>query len=152
VPLLFVLAMGKFTGVLGATGQGAFSDAAWATAYAGPGPWGSLAAEVPSHPSQAYEAIAVSAVIAFLAVASRLSLFRRRNGAILFLALGLWALVRIGVATTWRDPVAVGPLRMEQAMHLGVLAVALALLTVFALRRPARMPEGEVGPPRPAPV
>jgi phosphatidylglycerol:prolipoprotein diacylglycerol transferase len=124
VPLLFVLAMGKLTGVLGATGQGAFSDAAWATAYAGPGPWGSLAAEIPSHPSQAYEAIAVSAMIALLALASRLPLFDRRNGAILFLALGLWAVARIGVAATWRDPVAVGALRMEQALALGVLAIA----------------------------
>ena len=45
-PLLFVLAAGKLIGVLGATGQGAPSDLPWATAYAGPGPWGSLAAEI----------------------------------------------------------------------------------------------------------
>ena len=58
-PLLFALAAGKLIGLLGASGQGMPSDVAWATAYVGPGPWGSLAADVPSHPAQAYEAILV---------------------------------------------------------------------------------------------
>jgi phosphatidylglycerol---prolipoprotein diacylglyceryl transferase len=56
LPVLFVLGAGKMVGVLGASGQGAPSDAPWATAYLGPGPWGSLAADVPSHPAQVYEA------------------------------------------------------------------------------------------------
>ena len=51
--LLFALGEGKLAMMLGGSGQGLPSDAPWATAYLGPGPWGSLAPEVPSHPSQA---------------------------------------------------------------------------------------------------
>ena len=61
LPLLFVLAAGKLTMVLGGDGQGVPWDGAWATAYVGPGPWCSLAPEVPSHPSQVYEALPRSA-------------------------------------------------------------------------------------------
>jgi prolipoprotein diacylglyceryltransferase len=134
-----VLAAGKLAGVLGATGQGTFSDAAWATAYRGPGPWGSLAAEVPSHPSQAYEALAVAISIAVLAVISRARVFARRDGAVLFVAVGLWALARVAVASTWRDPVAVGPLRMEQALALALLAVSVVGFALRA-RRPMPLP------------
>ena len=42
LPVLFVLGAGKLTMVLTGTGQGLPSDADWATAYLGPGPWGSL--------------------------------------------------------------------------------------------------------------
>lgn len=132
-PLLFVLAGGKLAGVLGATGQGALADVEWATSYLGPGPWGSLAPEVPAHPSQAYEAIAVAAAIPVLALASRLRFFARRDGAALFLALGLWAAARVAVAETWRDPAVVGPLRMDQALALGLLGIALTALVVLGV-------------------
>jgi phosphatidylglycerol:prolipoprotein diacylglycerol transferase len=138
-PLLFVLAAGKLTGVLGATGQGSLTDVEWATAYAGPGPWGSLAAEQPAHPSQVYEAIAVTLAIVVLAIASRARALARRDGLALFLALGLWAAARFAVADTWRDPVVVGPLRMEQALLLGVLLVAIVGLAL-RWRFPARAP------------
>ena len=140
LPLLFVLGAGKLVGVLGATGQGAFSDLPWATAYLGPGPWGSLAAEVPAHPAQAYEAIAVVAIILVLGAVSRLRTFARRDGAILFAGLALWALARFLLAQTWRDPVAIGPLRMEQAQSLLVLAVAAGGLVARSRSR-----SGEVG-------
>ena len=42
----------ELMGVLGATGQGLPSDLPLATAYLGPGPWGSLAAGIASQPSQ----------------------------------------------------------------------------------------------------
>ena len=129
-PLLFVLAAGKLAGVLGATGQGSLTDVGWATAYHGPGPWGSLAAEEPAHPSQVYEAIAVTSVVLVLAVTSKLGVLARRDGSALFLAVGLWAAARFAVAFTWRDPLAVGPLRMEQALLLGVLLLALVGLAV----------------------
>jgi phosphatidylglycerol:prolipoprotein diacylglycerol transferase len=122
--LLFVLAASKLVAVLGATGQGAPSDLDWATAYVGPGPWGSLAAEVPSHPSQVYEAILIALVILVLFVLSRTPAFARRDGAALFAALGLWAAARFLVAYTWRDPAVAGPLRMEQVLSLGVGVVA----------------------------
>jgi prolipoprotein diacylglyceryltransferase len=125
LPLLFVLAAGKAVGVLGATGQGSASDLGWATAYAGPGPWGSLAADVPSNPSQLYEAILVGLAIVGLAVASRIEVVARRDGAALYVALGLWAVARFLVAFTWRDPATVGPLRAEQLQLLVVGLVAI---------------------------
>ena len=39
-PVLIALGAGKLTLVLTGSGQGAPSDAVWATAYVGPGPWG----------------------------------------------------------------------------------------------------------------
>ncbi|HEX5590889.1 MAG TPA: prolipoprotein diacylglyceryl transferase family protein, partial [Candidatus Limnocylindrales bacterium] len=51
LPVLFVLATGKIASVLAAEGQGLPTDLAWATAYDGPGPWSSLAPDIPSHPS-----------------------------------------------------------------------------------------------------
>ena len=123
-PLLFVLAAGKLIGVLGATGQGGPSDLPWATAYTGAGPWGSLAAEIASHPAQVYEAILVGLAIAGLAAAGRMEVIARRDGAAMFAAIALWAIARFLVAFTWRDPAAVGPLRMEQLLDLGLLALA----------------------------
>ena len=124
LPLLFVLAGGKLVGVLGANGQGAASDLIWATSYAGPGPWGSLAAELPAHPSQVYEAVAIAVAIAVLYVATRVGRLSRRNGTAMFLALGLWAVARVVVGFTWRDGQALGPLGMEQGLALVVLLVA----------------------------
>jgi phosphatidylglycerol---prolipoprotein diacylglyceryl transferase len=123
-PLLFVLAAGKLIGVLGATGQGSPSDLPWSTAYAGAGPWGSLAAEIASHPAQVYEAILVGLAIAGLAALGRIEFIARRDGGSMFAAVGLWAIARFLVAFTWRDPAALGPLRMEQLLDLALLAVA----------------------------
>jgi phosphatidylglycerol:prolipoprotein diacylglycerol transferase len=129
LPLLFVLAAGKLIGVLGGTGQGVPADVPWATAYGGPGPWGSLAPDIPSHPSQVYEAIAVGLAIVVLALVSRIEVIARRDGAALFAALGLWALARFVVAYTWRDPAVAGPLGMDQLLAIGlVLLAALGLL------------------------
>jgi prolipoprotein diacylglyceryltransferase len=125
LPLLFVLAAGKLIGVLGATGQGAPSDLAWATSYDGPGPWGSLGAAIPSHPAQVYEAILVTLAIGGLIAASRLEVVARLDGAAMFVALGLWAVARLLVAFTWRDAPVLGPLRMEQLLALCVLAVGI---------------------------
>ena len=124
LPLVFVLAAGKLVGVLGATGQGAVSDLPWATAYAGPGPWGSLAADLPAHPAQVYEAALLAATVPLLYLLCRLFDSPRRAGAALFIALGLWAAVRLVVASTWRDPTVAGPLRMEQLLALVVIVVA----------------------------
>jgi phosphatidylglycerol:prolipoprotein diacylglycerol transferase len=123
-PLLFVLGAGKLVGVLGATGQGAPSDLPWATAYAGEGPWGSLAAEIAAHPAQVYEAVLVALAIAVLAALDRFDVIARRDGGAMFAAIGLWAIGRFLVAFTWRDPAIVGPLRMEQLLDLGLLVIA----------------------------
>ena len=124
LPLLFVLAAGKLVGVLGANGQGSPTDLPWATAYLGPGPWDSLAADIPSHPAQVYEAILGLITIIGLAAASRLEFVSRRDGAALYAALGLWAIGRFAVAFTWRDPIIAGPLRAEQVLLLLVAIVA----------------------------
>jgi prolipoprotein diacylglyceryltransferase len=125
LPLLFVLAAGKLVGVLGGTGQGNPSGLAWATSYGGPGPWGSLGAGIPSHPSQLYEAILVTLAIGGLIAASRLEVVARLDGAAMFVALCLWAGVRFLVAFTWRDAPVLGPLQMEQLLALGVLVVGI---------------------------
>jgi prolipoprotein diacylglyceryltransferase len=125
LPLLFLLAAGKLVGVLGATGQGSPSDLAWATAYTGPGPWGSLAPELPSHPAQVYEAVLVTIAIGFLLLASRLEVVARRDGAAMFIALGLWAIARVVVGFTWRDPAILGPFGTEQLLAFVVLAIAI---------------------------
>ena len=139
LPLLFVLAAGKLIGVLGATGQGTPADLVWATAYDGPGPWGSLAADIPSHPAQVYEAILVTLAFAGLLAASRLEVVARRDGAAMFVALGLWAVARFLVAFTWRDAPLLGPLRAEQVLTLVVLAVAVVGL-VERSRAPLQSP------------
>jgi phosphatidylglycerol:prolipoprotein diacylglycerol transferase len=128
LPLLFVLGAGKLVGVLGATGQGSLSDLSWATAYVGPGPWGSLAADLPAHPSQVYEAIGVAIAIVALFLLARLPLARAMDGAVLFLALVLWSIVRFLVGFTWRDDPALGPLNVEQGLALVLLLVAVAAL------------------------
>jgi len=124
-PLLFVLAAGKVVGVLGANGQGQPADLSWATAYVGPGPWDSLGAATPSHPSQLYEAVLVLVAIVVLAALSRVDVIARRDGGAMFAALGLWAIARFIVGFTWRDPTVLGPLRTEQLLALGVLGIAV---------------------------
>ena len=79
-PLLFVLGAGKLTMVLTGAGQGPPSTAAWATAYAGPGPWGSLAPALPSLPSQAFEGIATLVVLTALTLILIAGVFERRDG------------------------------------------------------------------------
>ena len=125
LPLLFVLAAGKLMGVLGGTGQGAASDLPWATAYEGPGPWGSLGPGIAAHPAQVYEAVLVTIAIGVLIAASRLEVVARRDGGAMFVAIGLWAVARFLVGFTWRDPAILGPLKAEQLYALVVLAIAV---------------------------
>ncbi|MEO5965155.1 MAG: prolipoprotein diacylglyceryl transferase family protein [Candidatus Limnocylindrales bacterium] len=134
VPLLFAIAGGKLAMALGGDGQGLPWDGALATAYTGPGPWLSLAPEVPSHPSQVYEALATVVVIATLLAMLAGGAFRRRTGGVFLLGLAMWAVARLFVAFTWRDPLVLGPLRMDQVLSVGIALVALVLLTVQVLR------------------
>jgi phosphatidylglycerol:prolipoprotein diacylglycerol transferase len=157
--LLFALAAGKLVGVLGASGQGQPTDLAWATAYLGAGPWGSLAAEVPSHPSQVYEAILVGGVVVAVALLGRTRWLSRGDGATLFVALGLWAAARFVAAFSWRDPAVAGPLRMEQLLLVGVGIMAAAGLWLQARSRrratalPAATPASEAAStPAPEPA
>jgi prolipoprotein diacylglyceryltransferase len=128
LPVLVVIGAGKLAMVLGGTGQGQPWDGSFATAYLGPGPWGSLAPALPSHPSQAYEGIATFLVLALVAAAMAIPAMRRADGRAFFLAVGLWAVARSIIVTTWRDPVTAGPFRTEQVL---ALLIAIACLAGF---------------------
>jgi phosphatidylglycerol---prolipoprotein diacylglyceryl transferase len=146
IPVLFALGAGKLTMVLSGTGQGQPSDAAWATAYLGPGPWGSLVPALPSVPSQALEGLATLGLLVVVTVALMLGAFRRRDGRLFFLAVGLWAAARVLVSTTWRDPVAAGGLDAGGAIAAGIAvacALALILLAIRGRRAVEDAPSGD---------
>jgi phosphatidylglycerol:prolipoprotein diacylglycerol transferase len=145
-PALIVLGAGKLAMALGGTGQGLPTTGDPATAYLGPGPWGSLGPAIPSIPSQALEAIATAIVIVVMLLASLAPILRRSDGRLFLVAIGVWAIGRAVVASTWRDPVVAGPLRAEQAIDavVATLAIALALLMVAAHRaEPTDRPAAE---------
>lgn len=121
LPTLLALAGGRVAQVLSGDGQGQPTDLSWATSYVGPGPWGSLAPSLPSHPAQAYEAVLVAVVLVVLGGMVAGGAFARRDGRALALAIGLWAVVRVVVAVTWRDEPVSGGLNAAQ-----VIAVAIA--------------------------
>jgi prolipoprotein diacylglyceryltransferase len=138
LPLLLGLAAGKAALVLGGSGQGLPFDGAWALAFTGPGPWGSLAPEIPSHPSQFYEALATAAVLLVMTVVLAMGAFRRRTGTAFLFGLALWAGARALVAVTWRDEAVAGPLRMDQLISIAIVAGSLLLIvlaTAADLRR-----------------
>jgi prolipoprotein diacylglyceryltransferase len=144
LPLLTLLGLIKVAMLLGGSGQGLPTDFSLATRYLGEGPWGSLAPAIPSWPSQAMEATAtlLAGAVAWWLMA--LGVFRKRNGAAFFLAVGLWAIARAVVAATWRDPAVAGSLSAAQLLAVGV-AIGCALLVIaFALAETIRRtPPGE---------
>ena len=92
------------------------------------GPWGSPLPSLPSQPSQVYEGIATLAILAVLSVVLHLGAFRRRDGRLFFVAIGLWAVARAAVSTTWRDPV------VALGLDAGVaVAVGIAIGSVLAV-------------------
>jgi phosphatidylglycerol:prolipoprotein diacylglycerol transferase len=133
-PTLLTLAAGKLATVLGGTGQGQPTTGEPATAYVGAGPWGSLGPAIPAIPSQVLEALGTGLVLGLLLLLSLLPGMRRRDGRRFLVALALWALVRAVVAGTWRDPIVVGPLRMEQLIDLAVGAGALLVVASLVAR------------------
>lgn len=143
IPVLVAIGGGKLTMVLGGAGQGMPSDAAWAMAYLGPGPWGSLAPELPSHPAQAYEGIGtlVLAMVLGLVVAS--GGFHRRDGRLLLMGLAGWALIRAAVSLTWRDPIGPPPLPLAGWLAVGIAVGALlAVVIVITVARRRRRGAG----------
>jgi prolipoprotein diacylglyceryltransferase len=147
LPVLFALGAGKLTMVLGGAGQGQPTDAPWATAFLGPGPWSSLAPALPSHPSQAYEGIGtlVILVVVVLVLATTGRTSGRPDGRLLCLGLGAWALVRAAAALSWRDPTVIGPLDAGSIIALGIAVVSFAAVGVMVLRQ-RRGPTGLTEP------
>ena len=117
---------------------------AWATAYLGPGPWGSLAPALPSVPSQILEGVVTLLIALALGLALVLGAFRipRRTGAPgRHRDVGRRA--EPSIALTWRDPAVVGPLGMGSVIALGVAigcTIAAVVMTIRPRRRPRRYP------------
>ncbi len=138
-PVLLGIGLGKLALLLSGTGQGLPSDVPWAIAFRGPGPWGSLAPDVPSHPAQVYEAGVALLALLLVAALERAGLFRARDGRNLAVGLAAWAVGRLAIGTVWRDGPVVGPLAVEQ-----VVAAAIAigsLIGVALLARAREVPE-----------
>lgn len=163
MPTMFVLGAGKLATVLGGGGQGQYSDASYATSYAGAGPWESLNASYPAIPSQAYEGLMVlAAMLVIWIVPAVLRLRVRRwhrfirpgigprhpwslftGGRRFLTAIGVWAVLRFVAAFTWRDAQVYGRYNVEQLILAPVIVVAIAgptvtTLTVLVLRATGR--------------
>lgn len=157
LPLLLGLGLGKLTTALGGSGQGAFSDAPWATSYVGPGAWGSLSPADPAIPSQILEGGLVLLALAVVLLGPPLLRFRPALrprpslrhaparewswlvGERRFLtAVALWASIRLGVAFTWRDARVAGPFGTDQLLLVALDAACLSvLLRSWLASRPA---------------
>ena len=154
VAVLLGLGLAKLAEVLGGSGQGALTNVSWATAYLGPGPWGVLGPDLPAYPAQVLEAIGDGVVLLVVLVLARFGPLRAADGRRFLVALAGWAVVRLVVASYWRDALVAGPLRAEQLLDLGLLVLVLLLLVV-ASRRPAtivQMPPGSTSPGSTAPA
>ena len=123
--VLFILAAGKLASMLAADGQGLPTDVAWATAYHGPGPWGSLGPDIPSHPAQVYEALTTTIVLVVIGLALQAGAFGRKDGSVLLIAVALWALGRASVAFSWRDAPVAGPFLAEHLILVVVIGACL---------------------------
>lgn len=138
LPVLAGLGAGRLAMVFGGRGQGGPFDGDLATAYVGPGPWGSLAPAVPSHPSQVYEGIGTLVVLIAVLGLLAIPVVRRPDGRSFLVGMALWAIVRLVVASTWRDPVVVGALRLEQVLDIAIVIGCLAgIVILIARERPA---------------
>jgi len=145
LPLLFILGAGKLTMVLGGAGQGQPADLPWATAYAGPGPWGSLVAALPSHPAQAYEGIATLGLLVALVLALAAGGFGARDGRLFLVGLGGWAIVRAMASIAWRDPVVVAGLNVAGVVAAVIAAASALGYLVLARRRAGPSPDAPAG-------
>ena len=152
LPVLLGLGAGKLAMVLSAAGQGIPSELQWATAYLGPGPWSTLAPEIPSHPAQIYEAIVALAVLAVVATTFSVGGFLEPTGRAFFIGIAAWAFGRTVVGMLWRDADVLGPFGVEQLLTLAVAVTFLALAFVparagdRAVLRPARRQHGPEWP------
>ena len=132
LPVLLGIGAGKLGMVLSAAGQGVPSELTWATAYVGPGPWSTLAPEIPSNPAQVYEAIVALAVLAILASTYAIGVFREPTGRAFFIGIAAWAFGRVVVGLVWRDVPVLGPFGVEQLLTLAVGVTFLGLAFVPA--------------------
>jgi phosphatidylglycerol:prolipoprotein diacylglycerol transferase len=137
VPMLGAILLGKVAMALGGSGQGSAWPTAAATAYLGPGPWGSLAPAIPAYPSQLLEAALTGCVVLVAAALLGTGHLVRPDGRAFLGALAMWLVARFVVAFTWRDAEVLGPLRADQLISLAILA-GCALLVLAISRRAHR--------------
>jgi phosphatidylglycerol:prolipoprotein diacylglycerol transferase len=136
VPVFGAVVVGKLGMALGGAGQGQPSTDAWATAYLGDGPWGSLGPAIPSQPAQVYEAGLTFLVLVIVVGLVAAGGFRRHDGLLFLFALETWAVARFLVAFTWRDDPVLGPLVMDQVVSLAILLGCLVIhAAALRLRR-----------------
>ena len=166
LPLLVGLGLGKLTMVLGGVGQGRYSGSAWATAYAGDGPWASTNPSFPALPSQAVEGalvLAVAAVVVIVPPLLRLRIRRWRrfvrpglaprhdwslltDGRRYLTLLALWAVVRFAAEFTWRDAHVLGSFVADQLVLAVVVAACLfGPAVIGGLRRLRRAVAARLG-------
>ena len=150
-PVLLAIGLGKMAMLLAGTGQGVPADLDWATSFVGPGPWGSLAPDVPSHPSQAYEGLATLGVALVVAAVMGRRAELAPTGRLFLLGVAGWATVRFVVGFTWRDAPVLGPVGVEQLLSLLVVVACVGLLLVRAARDTADAATG-TGPAWPEPA
>jgi prolipoprotein diacylglyceryltransferase len=132
LPVLLGIGAGKLAMVLSAAGQGIPSELPWATAYLGPGPWSTLAPEIPSHPAQVYEAMVALAVLAVVGMTFSVGGFREPTGRAFFIGIAAWAFGRVVAGLLWRDADVLGPFGVEQLLTLAVGVTFLAFAVVPA--------------------
>ena len=163
VAVLTGIGLGKLSLLLGGEGQGRPFAGDWALAFAGDGPWHSLAPAVPAHPAQVYEALWDLAGVLLLAVLAAGPVTRRlpaavrqtgayaarreargeplapgslRFGTLFVVGLGWFLAGRIVVGFAWRDEAVLAGLNAEQLMAAGTLAgLALSLFGLATVRR-----------------
>lgn len=153
IPVLLALGIGKLAQFLGGSGQGSFTDAAWAVSFVGTGPWVSADPATPAHPSQVYEALWLLLGAAAIGVAGGRRRLRLPLGWTYAAAVAWFVVGRLVVGFTWRDEPVLGPFNGEQLVALGLLLVAGAAAwawrrTVERRRTPVRdrSPDGLVEP------
>jgi phosphatidylglycerol:prolipoprotein diacylglycerol transferase len=147
IPLLLAIGLGKIAQFLGGSGQGLAFDGPWAVSFVGDGPWVSANANVPSHPSQIYEAfwMLIGLLLLLRWAGPRRSPARlnrvvawvdrsAEEGRLFVGALSWFLLGRLLIGFTWRDDPTVGPLNGEQAIAITAL-VAVQLGKAVRERR-----------------
>jgi prolipoprotein diacylglyceryltransferase len=142
-PVLFALGAGKLTMVLAGSGQGVPTVTDPATAYLGPGPWGSLLPALPSVPSQALEGAATLAILAVLTVILIVGAFRSRDGRLFYFAIGLWAVARALVSTTWRDAVVTDGLNGAGLISVGIAVGCVVAVVALTIRNRGGAPDAD---------
>jgi hypothetical protein len=84
-------------------------------------------------------------VLALMMLLLAVPAVRRPDGRAFLLALGLWAIGRLVVAGTWRDPVVAGPFRAEQLIDVAIVVGSFIGIVALILRERPPSPTEATG-------